>query len=246
MPAEVAALTSTLQAAAAQRKAREEDAATSGVDNVAFTRVLGGSGSVARAAPAPKAVVELAEWYYTDPQKQQQGPFTLSQMQQWYAQGFLPDDTEAKHVDDAEWATIGQHSRIYSAASTLQAVLPPAHLGPTGAVQQTRGRQQWRTEREQHSRRSQHSCQPPLWQMNETPGQRAAREANERMGFASALTAAQSKNGMVQQTKEKKKKKRKKDGVVGVIHKTPSFAARRTTRDHQPNESSMGSMVAHD
>ena len=44
----------------------------------------------------------LAEWYYTDPQKQQQGPFTLSQMRQWYAQGFLPDDTEAKHVDDAE------------------------------------------------------------------------------------------------------------------------------------------------
>ena len=44
----------------------------------------------------------------------------------------------------------------------------------------------------------------------------------------------------------KKVKKKKKARAVGAIRRTPSFAAKRTTKDHQPNQSSMGAMVEHD
>jgi hypothetical protein len=106
---------------------RKADAAAERADRVAdptYTRALGRAGSRADAFSQPaarpahtKKAGEGKEWVYIDANKKHQGPFTLSQMQQWYAAGYLPDSTEVKHQDDAEWTTVGQQSRIYVAAS---------------------------------------------------------------------------------------------------------------------------------
>lgn len=107
------------------RKAEAEAEKQARTSDPVYTRALGRAGSRADAfsqpetQPAPKMRKpgEAKDWVYIDAQKVQQGPFTLTQMQQWYAAGYLPDSTEVKHNDDVEFTTIGQQSRIYVAAS---------------------------------------------------------------------------------------------------------------------------------
>ena len=106
------------------RKAEAAAERTAQTSDPVYTRALGRAGSRAdafaqpetREAPKTKKA-EAKEWVYIDANKVRQGPFTLTQMQQWYTAGYLPDSTKVKHTDDLDFTTIGQQSRIYVAAS---------------------------------------------------------------------------------------------------------------------------------
>jgi hypothetical protein len=164
--------------------------------DVKFTRVLGGSGSSSGGASSavrsqrPRgaaAAAEAAEWSYRDAQGAQQGPFTLSQMQQWYAGGYLPDSTQVRHVDDADFVSIGQQSRIYTAADQIRAVVGSAD---TGGAAQPDSRNSWRQQPGWQYQPQIHpsgigAAAAPGGRGVRAVGSRAAQEANERLGLVS-------------------------------------------------------------
>ena len=208
------ARTQTLQAQAAERKRQRHEVAEETKSSVS-ARVLGQSGSVRGDSRSPDAPTrkEVADWFYIDAAKQQQGPFLLTQMRQWYAGGFLPDSTLAKHADDVKFTAVGNQSRIYCAADALLAA---------ATLRRQPDQQQWT--RNSHPQQPEWQRQPPPQHGHvENPGQRAAREANERMGFGAARKAAA---GVVLPAAKKEGKRKLKGSIIKT--KTPSFAARVT------------------
>ena len=211
--AEMARAEERKAAEAAERDARSSD--------VTYTRALGRAGSRADAfdAPAPRkpaAVEEPKEWWYIDASKAQQGPFTLAQMRQWYAAGYLPDSTQAKHADDAEFSTIGQQSRIYvGAPGAGQAAAQPAqrHPGPG-----------WNAASPQQQQRHGYG--------QSAAGVQAAQQAHAASVAQDLARAAQqsAKAGGLGGVTKKKKGKKKLGNAVGT-RATPGFAAKRTTKD---------------
>ena len=211
-------------ARAEERKAAEAAGRDARSSDVTYTRALGRAGSRADAfdAPAPRrpaaAVEEPKEWWYIDASKAQQGPFTLAQMRQWYAAGYLPDSTQAKHADDAEFSTIGQQSRIYvGAPGAGQAPAQPAqrHPGPG-----------WNAASPQQQQQQQHGYG------QSAAGVQAAQQAHAASVAQDLARAAQqsAKAGGLGGVTKKKKGKKKLGNAVGT-RATPGFAAKRTTKD---------------
>eukprot|EP01043_Picozoa_sp_COSAG02_P077903 COSAG02_NODE_17285_length_1015_cov_1.198690_1_plen_252_part_01 len=85
------------------------------------------SGSSSTVAHAPDeegdapTEIKRALWYYKDASGEQQGPFPLSTMQNWYSQGFFPIATLARRMCDTDWTPIGDSSDIVAAAPSSRA-----------------------------------------------------------------------------------------------------------------------------
>lgn len=97
----------------------------------------------AAAAPSGDAAADAPEevkrtlWYYQDAAGQQQGPFPLSDMQQWHAQGFFPLTTLVRRLSDSDtaWTAIGEHTDIVAAAAAAAGAAAAAAAGDGDGAQ---------------------------------------------------------------------------------------------------------------
>jgi hypothetical protein len=232
--------------AAAEKQARTSDPV--------YTRALGRAGSRADAfsqpethtVPKVRKPAEAKEWVYIDAQKVQQGPFTLTQMQQWYAAGYLPDSTEVKHNDDVDFTTVGQQSRIYVAAS----------VGTSHPTKPVQPRQQYRPQQQQvagafqscthsaftpgcpccmaYAQPQQHAAHGGYYQHPAIPAAHAASVAREVASAAGGGGPGSGANALgVAGGVDKKKKKKKKEKLGNAVstRAMPAFKAARTTKD---------------
>lgn len=242
-------------ARASLRKAEAAADRATRTSDPTYTRALGRAGSRADAflqpdtrggAPMKKAA-EGKEWVYIDAQEVQQGPFTLTQMQQWYAAGYLPDSTKVKHNEDVDFTTIGQQSRIYVAASV-------GTSQPTQPVQ----RQQYRPQYQQHQQPSgplqscTHSAFTPgcpccmayaqpqqcgaygaYHQQQAMPSGHAASVAREVASAAAGGPGSGANALGVTGGVDKKKKKKKKEKLGNAVstRAMPAFKPARSTKD---------------
>ena len=65
-----------------------------------------------RGPAAADAAAAQEQWMYVDASKQLQGPYPLSSMREWFAQGFLPLETRVRRVADNELYTLRQCQEI--------------------------------------------------------------------------------------------------------------------------------------
>lgn len=101
---------------------------TSGADSSAPAAAVQSNAEIAAAAIAAGVAagvmdappeVAAALWYYQDVSGAQQGPFPVSDMQQWYAQGFFPATTYVKRLSDPDWIPVMDAQELAAAAAEV-------------------------------------------------------------------------------------------------------------------------------
>lgn len=68
---------------------------------------------------------ETDRWYYRDPQGKVQGPFTASEMLEWYRAGYFDETLNVRRVCDPQFIELGDLLKAYSGTIPFVSMPPP-------------------------------------------------------------------------------------------------------------------------
>ena len=69
------------------------------------------------APPPPPPGTGGDEWFYEDDNKNEQGPFTIAQLQQWFGMGALPKHIMTKQGKNGALKAAGEYPAIVGAVN---------------------------------------------------------------------------------------------------------------------------------
>lgn len=95
----------------------------------------------------PKEKESTDSWYYRDPQGKVQGPFTATEMLEWYRAGYFDDTLNVRRVCDRKFLELGELLKVCSGAvpfvgmsrmpPMLQATSVPSEISVNAPIQAT-------------------------------------------------------------------------------------------------------------
>lgn len=83
---------------------------------------------------------EIDRWYYRDPQGKVQGPFTATEMLEWYRAGYFDETLNVRRVCDPHFMQLGELLKAYSGSTPFVSMppnLPPQHQSNANDITMT-------------------------------------------------------------------------------------------------------------